>query len=323
MPRSHPALRAFALAALLSSGLVPASGATATEAASLEIADFSYRDTSGEATDQTALHQTRLQAFMAALRHDVGADSRYRLLPSSCATPCTSEDLTPDRLHAAAQAGAHVLVVGGIHKMSTLVQWAKVSAVDTETDRLVFEKLYTFRGDTDEAWQRAEAFVSQEIRETLVTTPAAASAPVKLAVFDFELEDTSAAAATAGETASDAVELAKTTDAVRTLLAQSGRYTLVSVDAADAPAAKTHTLRDCDGCDAGIAAKLGADQSLVGVVRRVSRTEYTVRFKLRDTHTGDLVSGGDSGLRIGANYSWSRGARRLVDDRLLAQQAKQ
>jgi Protein of unknown function (DUF2380) len=145
--------------------------------------------------------------------------------------------------------------------------------------------------------------------------PVTAPAPVKLAVFDFELEDTSAALS---EIASDATELANATEVIRRLLTQSGRYRVVATDS-DADAAKTRSLHDCGGCDAAIALKLGADQSLVGVIRRVSRTEYTFRFALRDARTGDLISAGDSGLRMGANYSWSKGASRLISDRLLDQ----
>jgi hypothetical protein len=141
----------------------------------------------------------------------------------------------------------------------------------------------------------------------------AASTPVKVAIFDVELEDTSAAVS---EIASDATELANTTAAIRQLLTQSGRYRVVAA-ASDAEGAKTGSLHDCAGCDAAIAMKLGADQSLVGVIRRISRTEYTFRFTLRDARTGDLISGGDSGLRMGANYSWSKGAARLISDWLL------
>jgi hypothetical protein len=67
-------------------------------------------------------------------------------------------------------------------------------------------------------------------------------------------------------------------------------------------------LRDCNACAAVIARLLGADQSFVGVVRRVSRTEYTARFEIRDARTGTIIFDGDSGLRMGADYSWSRGA---------------
>jgi hypothetical protein len=76
-------------------------------------------------------------------------------------------------------------------------------------------------------------------------------------------------------------------------------------------------LRDCNGCDAALALGLGAEQSFVGVVRRISRTEYTVRFQIRDAKTGTVLADENSGLRMGADYSWSRGARRLVLDRLL------
>jgi hypothetical protein len=153
----------------------------------------------------------------------------------------------------------------------------------------------------------------------LATLPAQAApaAPIKLAIFDFELEDFSAGGSATGETSSDAAQLASITGEVRQLLAQSGRYNLVDVGSADAAAMKAHALRDCDGCDAAIARQLGAEQSFVGVVKRISRTEYTVRFQIRDARTGAVVANEDSGLRMGADYSWNRGAARLIKDRLL------
>jgi hypothetical protein len=146
------------------------------------------------------------------------------------------------------------------------------------------------------------------------------SPPVKLALFEFELDDVSAGAPFTAEAPSDAAQLASVTNEVRRLLAQSGRYSLVDVGDADGDAAKEHSLHVCDGCDAAIALKLGAEQSFVGVVKRVSRTEYTVRFQIRDTRTGAVVSDEDSGLRMGADYAWSRGAARLIKDRLLGSQ---
>lgn len=143
------------------------------------------------------------------------------------------------------------------------------------------------------------------------------SESINIAVFDFELEDTSAGASLAGETPADVAQLSAVTDDVRQLFAQSGRYRLIAVTGTDDGAAKTHTLRDCGGCDAAIARKLGAEQALIGVVRRVSRTEYTVRFQIRDARTGAAVSEADSGLRMGADYSWRRGAVQLIKDRLL------
>ena len=60
------------------------------------------------------------------------------------------------------------------------------------------------------------------------------------------------------------------TNQVRRLFAKSGRYEVIDIDSAKADAVRADKLRDCGGCDAGIALKAGAAQSLVGVVRRIS-----------------------------------------------------
>jgi hypothetical protein len=154
----------------------------------------------------------------------------------------------------------------------------------------------------------------------LMAFPAGAAwpEPVKLAIFDFEFEDMSAGASSTGAAApSDNAQLANVTSSVRELFERSGRYSLVDVGNADAAAVKARMLRKCDGCDAAIAQQLGAEQSFVGVVKRITRTEYTVRFHIRDAQTGAILSDEDSGLRMGADYSWSRGAVRLIKDRLL------
>jgi len=143
------------------------------------------------------------------------------------------------------------------------------------------------------------------------------SAPIKIAVFDFELDDFSAASGIAGDKAADAVQLDRVTSEVRRLIGESKRYVLVDVSAADGPAVKEHSLAQCDGCDAPIAQKLGAEQSLVGVVTRISRTDYVVRFEIRDARTGEVVVARQSDLRAGADYSWYRGAASLIRDSLL------
>ncbi len=148
-------------------------------------------------------------------------------------------------------------------------------------------------------------------------------APTKIAVFDFELEDDSAGAGIAGDRAADAGYMKAVSAEVRHVIEQSGRYHLIDVSGANAEAVRDHSLRACNGCDASIASALGADQSLTGIIRRVSRTEYVVGYQLRDAKSGVLIASQDTGLRMGANYSWSRGASRLIEDRLLDGQVKQ
>ncbi|MGH6822492.1 MAG: DUF3280 domain-containing protein [Methylocella sp.] len=144
--------------------------------------------------------------------------------------------------------------------------------------------------------------------------------PVKLAIFDFELEDFSAGGQLIGESPADTAHLKLATVEARRLIVQSGRYSLVDVSGADAEAVKAHSLRKCNGCDAGIAFKLGADQSLIGIVTRISRMEYTVRFQIRDARDGAVIFNKQTDLRMGANYSWDRGVAWLIKNRLLNSQ---
>ena len=317
MSRSRASLPALALLGLILNS-TPAAAETAAPAAPpvhVSIEDFRYLDTSQEPVDQTSVHQARMQTLMAGLRKDIAADPRF-LLAHSFTQSCTDEaQAGPDP-----SAGAKIRIVGGVHKVSTLVQWARVRLVDAGTNKVLHYRLYTFRGDSQDAWDHAEAFLSEDIRSSLATLPimpAAAKKPIAIAVFDFELEDASAAGANATE-AEDAAKIDDVTSGVRELFEQSGRYRLVDVSKADADAVRKHTLSGCGGCDAAIARQLGADQSAVGVVRRVSRTEYVIRVQIRDAQTGAVISNVNSGLRMGADYSWRRGAVRLISDHMLA-----
>src|ERR1700730_2360894 len=142
----------FVAALVLSLSLAGASNAKA-EARPLVIVDFNYNDTSGEPADQAALHQARLASFMQAIRGDLTGSGKFSLVSLSCGSDPCSITQTPSAeiLDKARQAGARLLLFGGIRKMSTLIQWAKVQAVDLQTEKLVFDRLLTFRGDTDDA----------------------------------------------------------------------------------------------------------------------------------------------------------------------------
>jgi Protein of unknown function (DUF2380) len=147
--------------------------------------------------------------------------------------------------------------------------------------------------------------------------PAASAPPIKIAVFAFELEDLSAAG---GQEPSpiETSYLAQSTEEAKQQLLQSGRYSLIDTAAADVSAAKGQGLRNCGGCEAAIAMRLGADQALIGVVTKISMTEYTVRLQLSDAGKGAVISSFATDLRMGANYSWFRGVRWLMQNRLLA-----
>ena len=144
--------------------------------------------------------------------------------------------------------------------------------------------------------------------------------PIRLAVFAFELEDASAVRTFASEAPDEAAVAGALEDAsseARRELVESGRYALVDVSRVDAAPVKEQSLRKCDGCEAGIAAQLGADQSLLGVVLKASQTDYYVVIQIRDARTGRLVD------QQGANFAgteagWASGVRMLIKHQVLA-----
>jgi hypothetical protein len=147
--------------------LAPAGGfagnITKTEQA-VAVIDFDYLDTSGEPRDQRAEHEARLAAFMSDFRTDLAKGGDFRVVAPKCgADPCSSKSQVEPLLVAARDSGADILLLGGVHKMSTLVQWAQVEAIEAGSGRVLFNKLFTFRGDTDEAWRRAENFMIEEM----------------------------------------------------------------------------------------------------------------------------------------------------------------
>jgi hypothetical protein len=143
------------------------------------------------------------------------------------------------------------------------------------------------------------------------------SPPIKIAVFDFELEDVSAAASLLGKTTSTAAMMEKVSNEARRVLGQSGRYRLIDVSKVNATPVTEKSLRECDGCDAGIALQLGAEQSLVGIVRRVSMTDYYVLIRISDCRTGKVLNQQEANF-AGGDDGWASGVRMLIKHQILA-----
>ena len=143
------------------------------------------------------------------------------------------------------------------------------------------------------------------------------SPPIKIVVFDFELEDVSPASALLGKTTSSAAAMEKVSSAARRALAQSGRYDVIDASKVDAQPVAEKSLRNCDGCEAGIARKLGAEQAMVGVVRRVTQTDYYVLIQIRDARTGKILNQQDANF-AGGDDGWASGVRMLIKHQVLA-----
>jgi hypothetical protein len=145
-----------------------APGHAAPRLLTIAVATFDYTDTSGEIADQSRQHQERLQHLANLLAHDLARTARYQAMVLPKVQPCPAGGCTADAdpaalLAQARAAGADLLIYGGVHKMSTLVQFARMDVVATATGRLRFRRLITFRNDTDESWDRAGQFAADEV----------------------------------------------------------------------------------------------------------------------------------------------------------------
>ena len=139
------------------------------EAPVIAVAEIQYIDTSGEVLDQTADHFRRLREFEGSLRTDLTASGKLQNVALDCPpNACSIGDIDADRLLDKAQAaGAGYLLISSFHKLSTLVQWGDVQLLDLEANKVLFRQNVTFRGDTDEAFSRAAAFVGESVRDAM------------------------------------------------------------------------------------------------------------------------------------------------------------
>ena len=149
-----------------------------------------------------------------------------------------------------------------------------------------------------------------------ISWPAAAE-PSKVAVFDFELLDTSLQGAVKGPQADEQRRLKDVTEQLRKALTQSGNFVVLDIAPVNA-AAQASNLQSCGGCDVEYAQKLGADLSITGLVQKVSALILNMNIYLRDVHTGKLITAMSADFRGNTDESWSRAMSYLIRNRLLA-----
>jgi hypothetical protein len=133
---------------------------------SVTVSEFAFVDTSGEARDQTAEHRAWLRMFSDILRADIKTRARFDIVNLECPTPdcaVTDPEASKAVIASAARTGARYLVFGGLQKTSTLVQWARLVVLDLTTREIVVDRLFTFRGDTEEAWRHAAHTVARYV----------------------------------------------------------------------------------------------------------------------------------------------------------------
>jgi hypothetical protein len=144
-----------------------------------------------------------------------------------------------------------------------------------------------------------------------------AAEPPSLAVFDFEMIDTSLDGEMHGKRVDEQGRLMRLGEQVRKELGESGKFRIVDIAPVNV-AAHQSNLWACGGCDVKLARELGADLEITGVVQKVSNLILNITMVVRDAHTGSLVAAVNADMRGNTDESWSRATRYLIRERLLA-----
>ena len=150
----------------------------------------------------------------------------------------------------------------------------------------------------------------------LISAPAHAE-PQKLAVFDFELLDTSLEGEMRGPQADERDRLILISDLVRRQLAESGKFQILDIAPVKTAAAGSN-LQACGGCDVEFAQRLGAELAVTGVMKKISTLILNLTIFVRDAHTGKLITAANADFRGNTDESWTRATSYLVRNRLLA-----
>jgi hypothetical protein len=137
-----------------------------------------------------------------------------------------------------------------------------------------------------------------------------------VAVFEFELIDTSLEGAIRGGRPDEQERLARLSDQLRQLLRDSGRFSLVDITPI-AREAQASNLQACGGCDAHLARRIGAELAITGTVQKVSNLILNMN-NVRDASSGATVAAMSADMRGNTDESWSRTLNWLVRNRLLA-----
>jgi hypothetical protein len=138
----------------------------------------------------------------------------------------------------------------------------------------------------------------------------------KVAVFEFELIDTSLEGEKRGADPAEAARLRKASDALREGLAASGQYAVVPTVPAAKQIAEAGHIRTCNGCEVRIARELGADLAVTGNVQKVSTLILSINVVVKDAATGALVQDVTADIRGNTDESWLHGVRWLIRNRL-------
>lgn len=112
------------------------------------------------------------------------------------------------------------------------------------------------------------------------------------------------------------------TDELTRLLRDTGKYAPLDLAAVNSDIEEKSPFNSCNGCEADVAKKAGAELSVLGVVRKTSEVLLSVSIFVRDVNDGTLRNSMSVSIRRNNDEGWLRGVRSLVRNRLSGEEPK-
>jgi len=154
----------------------------------------------------------------------------------------------------------------------------------------------------------------------MLSSIAPACAADRVAVFPFELFDTSQEDDFLPKIRPDETKRLETlTQDLKDRLIDSKKYEVVSLDSLSAEIAAAAPLFKCNGCDADLVKKTGADVAMLGLVQKFSDTLLSVNIEIVDAKTGTVTARYTAAVQGNTDEAWIRAERYIVKNKLGAQ----
>lgn len=162
-------------AGLLALGLAaamigPTPVAAKDEAPTIAVLPFEIEDTSGEVGPPDR-HDAMLKGVTRAVSDKIEAKGLYRVVPADKVANAIAEVDPGTALRGcngcefdiAKIAGGDFVMIGWFYKVSTLVGTLHIIVKDVATGGTVYAHVFDFRGDNEEAWQRAADYMIRSL----------------------------------------------------------------------------------------------------------------------------------------------------------------
>ena len=142
-------------------------------APSLLVLNLELVDSSGEVTDQREDHERRLAAVREILASELDAREVYAVVDPGKIQAEIDATRKRQYLHAcngceirfAREVDADRVLTGHVRKVSSLIMALWVDIKDADSGRPVLREVLDFRGDTDQAWQRAALYLVGQLEQ--------------------------------------------------------------------------------------------------------------------------------------------------------------